>query len=246
MTKSLNSERYLQAFNSIEKHLRKKTQIDRRDSFYQLVEIASNMMPEVRRYKNDLKEYGDLRNAIIHERTDSHVIAEPNIKAVESIEIIKNIIQKPPKVIPLFQCSVLYFDVNDSIGTVLKKMTKEAFSQIPIVSNGKFKALLTNNTISRWLGSNVDEDIFSLQETKIGEVLKFTEDRENYLFIVKNTTLFEVIERFSNFELVTKKLEALLITHSGKQHEKIIGIITVSDLPKLLDKISQQINSKII
>ncbi len=234
-----NSDRYLQAFNSIEKHFRNKTKLDRRASFSQLLEKASETMPEARRYKDDLKEYGDLRNAIIHERTDSHVIAEPNLKAVESIESIKDIIQKPPKVIPSFQCSVLNYSVNDSIGLALKNMTEKDFSQVPVFNNGKYKALLTNNTISRWLGSNVEEDVFSLQETKTKDVLKFTEDRENYLFIVKHATIFEALDHFSSFELRGKKLEALLITHSGKQHEKIIGIITVSDLPKLLEKISQ-------
>lgn len=195
-------------------------------------------MPEVRRYKDDLREYGELRNAIVHDnRGAGYVIAEPNTAAVESIEKLRDLIKKPPVIYPLFKITVLSHDINDSIDNAVREMTEKNFSQIPIISNGKFKALLTTDTISRWLGSNVADDIFSLRETTIGHVLKFSEYPNNFLFVARNTTLFKVLEFFDEFEGRGKRLEALLITDSGNQNDKIIGIITISDLPKLLREI---------
>ncbi len=234
-----NSERFLNAFVTIEKHLRNKCGLNQWTNFSQLVDEASKSMPEVRRYKDDLKEYGELRNAIVHNnRGESYVIAEPNIAAVQSIEKICDLIKKPPVVFPLFIINVLSFDINDSIGNAVKEMTEKIFSQIPIISSGQFKALLTTNTISRWLGSNVDNDIFSLKETTIGQVLGFTEDPDNIRFVSKNTTLFNALESFDDFERRGKRLDALLITDSGNKNEKIIGIITIYDFPKLLREIS--------
>jgi predicted transcriptional regulator len=236
MVNTKNSERYLKAFAAIEKYLRDKCNLDRREPFYRLIDVASKKMPEVRQYRDDLKEYGDLRNAIVHERAGGYVIAEPNLLAVESIEEIKDIIQTPPKVYPLFKTSVLNCEINDPIRYAVKVMADKSISQIPIFSNEKFKALLTNNTISRWIGFNAEDEIFSVQDTKIGEVLKSAEDRENFHFIGRTTTIFEVMEYFKNFELRGKRLEAVLITQSGKQSEKIIGIITVADFPTMLRK----------
>ena len=233
-----NSERFLNAFVTIEKHLKNKCALDQWATFSQLVNDASKTMPEVRRYKDDLREYGELRNAIVHDnRGDGYVIAEPNTAAVESIEKIRDLIKKPPIIFPLFKINVLSHDIDDSIGNAVKEMTAKNFSQIPIVSHGKFKALLTTDTISRWLGSNVDDDIFSLKETTIGHVLKFSENPDNFHFVSKNATLFRVLEFFDDFERRGKRLDALLVTDSANPNDKIVGIITISDLPKLLREI---------
>jgi predicted transcriptional regulator len=234
-----NSERFLNAFVTIEKYLRNKCNLDQGATFSQLLDVASSKsMPEIKRHKDDLKEYGELRNAIVHDnRGDGYVIAEPNTAAVESIEKIRDLIKRPPLVFPLLKSSVLSYDINDSIGSALKEMTGKNFSQVPVLNNGKFKALLTTDTIARWLGSNADDDIFSLKETTIGHVLKFTEDPDNFKFVSRNMTLFKVLDFFDNYEKQGKRLDALLITETGNQNEKILGIITISDLPKILREI---------
>jgi hypothetical protein len=84
-----NSERFLNAFVAIEKYLQNKCGLNQWETFSQLIFVASKSMPEVRRYRYDLREYGELRNAIVHDyRGDGYVIAEPNTIAVESIEKI--------------------------------------------------------------------------------------------------------------------------------------------------------------
>ncbi|MBD2097727.1 CBS domain-containing protein [Trichocoleus sp. FACHB-591] len=233
-----NSDRFLRAFSSIERFLRLKVNSDSYHTFYQLVDKTSTSSAVIKSFKNDLKEYADLRNAIVHERSDEHTIAEPNDRAVEDIEKIASAITNPPRVIPKFQTSVTSLKQKASIGDAVRLMLEHSFSQIPIFDNDVFSELLTANTITRWLGVSVLEDIFSLKETQIEKVLEFTEYRENHKFIGRNTTIFEVLEDFQLFGERGRKLDALLITDSGKQTEKIIGIITVSDLPTILQLIN--------
>jgi len=73
----LNSDRFLYAFNSIQCHLRKLTKSEKGTSFCKLVKEAESNTA-VQQFNDDLKEFADLRNAIVHERTDDHVLAEPN------------------------------------------------------------------------------------------------------------------------------------------------------------------------
>jgi predicted transcriptional regulator len=194
-------------------------------------------MPEVKRFRVDLKEYADLRNAIVHERSDGHVIAEPNDRAVQDIQRIESLILKPPIVIPLFQQKVQCLEESSSIGQAVSLMHKHSFSQIPITKSGSFLALLTANTVARWLGAQVDDDDFSADGTTIAKVLKYTEDPENHAFLSKGSTLFQVLERFDVFERRGKSLEAVLITEKGNKSEALLGILTVFDLPKVLIKI---------
>ncbi len=228
-----NSERFLNAFVAIEDFLRNELNANNYVTFYQLIDKAALSNSAVRSYKDDLKEYADLRNAIVHERSGGNIIAEPNHYVVDRIESIVTVLEKPPKVIPEFQTKVTTIKDSDSIAKALKLILKQSFSQVPVLKGSKFVALLTANTITRWLGANVAEDVFSLSETTVAKALTFAEHEKNYSFIRRNTTMFEALELFRKSEEHGISLDALLITQNGKSTEKIIGIITVSDLPTI-------------
>lgn len=229
----LNSDRFLKAFTAIEGHLRKLTNKSNEVAFYELLRIAGESNPVVKRYKDDLKEYADLRNAIVHERSDGHIIAEPNELAVQDIERISTKIRNPSKLYPLFQTVVISKSINEPISKAVELMHEHSYSQIPAYDAEKFMGLLTTNTITRWLGSCIAEDIFSLKETSIMNVLGFSEDEDNCCFMKREALLIEAVEKFHSYELNGKRLEAILITTNGRPNEKLLGIITIWDLPKI-------------
>jgi hypothetical protein len=173
----LNSDHFLADFNKIERYLRQTTKKGKGAGFYQLVDVAAKTVPAIRRFKDDLKEYADLRNAIVHERTDGHVIAEPNDRAVTHIKHIASIVLHPPKVIPSFQTEVHKLSTSEPIEKAVKVMFEKDFSQIPIYDGSRFIGLLTANTVARWLGASVADEIFSVTETTIQEVLGYFENR---------------------------------------------------------------------
>lgn len=234
----LNSETFLNTFSNLEHWLRRQAvTADRFASFYSLIDTVSASNTAVRRYRDELKEFADLRNAIIHERTDGRVIAEPNERAVADFERISLALMKPAMVIPLFQRSVITREVADPICVAVCDMRNGTFSQLPILSNGKFIALLTSETIVRWLAYEVSNDLVSLLETKIEAVLPHTEDQENVCFVSRRATLHDALAHFENFTLRGKDLDAILITEGGRADQSILGILTVYDLPVLLEEI---------
>ena len=54
-----------------------------------------------------MKEYGDLRNAIVHDRADGKVIAEPNDDVVVQIEKIAALLLEPRRLYRFFRKKVL-------------------------------------------------------------------------------------------------------------------------------------------
>ena len=229
-----NAERYLNSFATIEKLLKKKLGAGNGKSFYQLVDLAAQRDREVRRYALDLKEYADLRNAIVHERSDGHVIAEPNDRAVGRIDQIKDLLIKPPTVIPAFQRPVIAYPINASLGQLVHEMLRESISQVPVYDGEEFKGVLSSNTITRWLGHSVDDDLVSLNDTRLAAVMEYVENRDIHRFVGRYTTVLEAVELFHAYEDMGKSLDAVLITQNGKSTEKILGIMTVSDLPQAL------------
>ena len=226
----MNSDRFLQAFNRIEKHLRREAQEDKFVSFGKLVRVAERRDGVVRRYAVDLHEFADLRNAIVHETTDGHVIAEPNDRTVQHIEAIAAALSEPPLVAPFIRNVVTVADTS-AIGEAVGLLEGRNYSQLPVTKQGKFYALLTSNTVARWLGAA--GDVVELS-TPVAEVLEHAEDDAAHVFIDRNATQFDVLEAFERPLRNGKILNALLITHSGETHEKIVGIVTASDLPTVL------------
>jgi len=233
-----NSEIFLQKFNEIESYMRNELKERKEVGFTALVSKCRNKNRIIKEYEYELKQYADLRNALVHNEK-KYVLAEPHDKVVEEINKIIEKLLNPIKAIPMFQNEVLTFQIEDSVEEIIKIMYENSFSQIPIYNKeNKFEFLLTTNTITRWIGSKAKDEIFDFNENKILELKEFEENSKNYLFINRNFKLYDVIEKFESIK--QEKIEALLITHSGKKDEKLIGIITYFDLSKILKNIKKK------
>jgi hypothetical protein len=230
-----NSDEFLAHYSAIETWLRQQAEANRSLSFYQLVDRAAQRNRAVARYRDDLKEFADLRNAIVHERTDGHIIAEPNERAVADLEQLRARLLNPPAVIPKFQITVRSRAATDSVGDAVTDMRDGSFSQLPVLSNGKVVALLTSETIVRWLASEVMNEYVGPWETKIEQVLPYTEDQDHYCFLSRRATLLDALSQFEEFAARGKDLDAILISQDGKPDQQLLGILTLYDLPAILD-----------
>lgn len=109
-----NAQRFLNAFAMIEKQLKQITGVTRYSRFYQLLNQASRSSGLVRKYEMELQEYADLRNAIVHQRSDEgHIIAIPIDEVVADIEELARKICEPPKVSAHFLKPVKICDPPD-------------------------------------------------------------------------------------------------------------------------------------
>lgn len=117
------------------------------------------------------------------------------------------------------------FQKRDSLDVVLETVREKRYTQFPVYKGDKFEGLLTENGVTFWLADKIDEDLFSIKETKISEILDKDEKNKNYRFISRNKNIYEVQNYFNNHEI-----EALFVTDSGKEQQKILGIITSWDI----------------
>ena len=229
-----NSEKFLESFSHIEHKLRKDMQGDASLRFYDMVRELSRKNRIISEYREDLRQLGDLRNAIVHERADNMVIAEPNDACVDLIQKIEEALYNPPKLLPAFRKDVFQLSVEEPVGKALKLMYEHSFSQLPLHRNNIFCGLLTTDTVSRWLGASFHEDVFSLNDTPISKVIEYTERKDNYCFLRKDENVFSALAKFQEYENSGKILDSILITNTGKPNEKLMGIVTLSDIPKML------------
>jgi CBS domain-containing protein len=186
----------------------------------------------INHYWNDLSVIRELRNLLIHERTKFDLIAEPSNEIVERAQNIYKKLNNPEIAGQLFNSKVICFDVNDSLSKVLKIIHEDNYTQFPVFDGNHLVGLLTENGISRWLAQMVKEDIVSIVDTKIYEVIQLEESSKNYELIKPSATVYDVDDRFSNGYKKNNRTLTLLISLSNNptDENQITGIITFADL----------------
>ncbi|WP_078430244.1 CBS domain-containing protein [Alkalihalobacterium alkalinitrilicum] len=226
-----NADRFLAAFNSIEKGLKDQLNMHRHFSFSRMIDGAKKKHPIVAKYEIDLKKFAELRNVIVHEQTSpDFIIAEPHKEIVALIEKIHKELIEPEKVIPKYKRQVKTFSINDPFSIVLDTIERHAYTQFPIYDHGIFKCLLTNYGITAWLAHHKNQFAFELDKVKLSDVIIYEKHMNNVKFVCKEKSIYDVKELFLHYlDKKITRLEAVLVTENGDPNEPLLGIVTPFD-----------------
>jgi len=231
MDEATNAERFLNAYSSIEKEMKMILDLKDHRPFSELVNKSARVNPLIERYRFDLKEYSELRNAIVHDRAGGIIIAEPNTAVVKEIERIAALLLEPPRVAPLFLKEVLVLEPDQPVARAIRDLSKMTYTQAPVLESGKITGLLTLKMIVQWMGISLANDTFDIEKTTIRELMELVGEHDGYEIVSASKSLFEIPDLFYRWQDKGKKLEAVLITRNGKNDESVKGIITNRDLP---------------
>lgn len=233
------SSRFLDGFNVIEDWMRHALDSKESDEFLSLLRRMGESNAEVRRFAGELKRFARLRNLIAHTHSHEKPLAVPTLVSVERIEAIGKLLMSPPSLLSLAAKPVEQCRPSDPLGCCVKKMHDGVFSQLPIYDSGQYCGLLTAETIARWLATFFFGDGTGIvDEQTVAAVMKHQEDNENVEFMARTATVANALAAFDRFQNRGKRLEAILITNSGRQAETLMGIVTIHDIPKLNSAIS--------
>lgn len=225
-----NAKRFLEAFNNIDYFLKTRYNFNRAMGFSELIRKCVVLNYTIRKYEDDLVDYGRLRNAIIHNNNEDIVIAEPHISVVEKIEHIEKVLTTPPKAIDtVARRDVLTISADKSMREVIKAIANSNYSNLPVykgdvlvgVANGQ-KIL---DSFGKFLISGGKADVF-LSSVKIEDMLSKIENSNYYVVVPVNYTIEECLNEFNK----NHKLLAILFTKNGERNQLPLGIMTGADV----------------
>lgn len=223
-----NATRFLNAFAGIEKQLR---EINRTSNatFKQLVLEGSKKNTVVKNHKENLLEYAELRNAIVHQRGNyNEIIAQPADSAVEEMELVLKKLKVEPTALMFASSPVEYADGSHSLIQVCEMMEKLDTSKFPVYEEGKCLGLVTYKTIA------IHGVLHNHPSITVKEALG--EDKmQGIAFIGKNESLVNIVKLMMRNLQKGEQVYALIVTEHGKPHQKPLGIITLADMPKIIE-----------
>lgn len=229
------TSKYLSCFKELEAALKRiASPVSDSVSFREILKKAKEKNPIIQ-YKEDIIwDLYALRNVFVHSDRDKY-IANVNEIALQNIEDILQLIKNPPKVGNIFKREVYTISTNNITEIVLKEMQKNLYTHIPVYENDTFIGVLTETTILDWLVENIQEGRAQFYKQLIGKINRKYLNSSNNLhkFVSSKISIFDVLKIFEETIEQKKRLGAIFITKNGRKNEKIIGIITAWDLPKI-------------
>lgn len=225
-----NAERFIIAYNSIDYSLRSIYGFKRSISYADLVRKSVSLNSVVRKYEEELIDYGRLRNSIVHRTNPNFVIAEPHDEVVEEFEKIAKLIATPPTAFnKICHKEVIVCENTVSLKDTLKIMARTGYHNIPVYEGNTLQGVAIGPKIMQRLGENLIQGVDAteyLSNTNVSDVLAKGEENPYFLVADKNMT----IEKALNHFYINRKLSSIIITEKGTYNEKPIGIITTADI----------------
>ncbi|MBO5022343.1 MAG: hypothetical protein J6C53_02565 [Clostridia bacterium] len=225
-TQKTNSKRFLDAYNSIDYALKTRYGLNRAMGFSDLIRksVVNNYV--VRKYEDDLIDFGRLRNAIVHNSNENFVIAEPHDEVVAQIEHIEKLLTTPPKVLDTVgQRDVLTSQAGKSMREIITLMSSSNYSNIPIYRGQDLLGIANGqkiiNSFGQYLLAGGKADVF-LDHVQIEDMLSSLANSIYYVVKRADCTIEEALNEFNN----NHKLLAILFTKNGTSNELPVGIMT--------------------
>ena len=236
--KASNAERFLTAYNNIDYGLRSIYGFKRSMSFSDVVRRSVVLNSVVRKYEDDLIDFGRLRNAIVHQGNHKFIIAEPHDDIVETIERLANLITEPPLAIDTVgNRDVLTIPHDMKLANAMELIYRTGYSNLPTYEGEKLIGILNGRKLINVLGEKVGSGINMeeyIKETSISEVLPSMGEDYYYMLADPKLTIDSAMNHFES----NRKLLIILITKDGKDSGKPLKIISsadIIDMKKILD-----------
>lgn len=217
---------FIALYNQLADHLISLTGSNEFERFYRLIDMAAEKNAAVKLHAQQLKKYGDFRNVIEH---NNEFFDEPSEGTLARFQALAKNILSPEPLLPTFQKDVHCFTPNEPLGSALRYMHTNDYSQI-VVHTGTKLAILTLEGVARWLAQSSENDSVLLKKCVIEDVLA-SEHEGGFGVMARSHSVYDAKNAFAR-PLGTGKtrLHAILITQNGKVEEKPLGIITPWDI----------------
>lgn len=236
--KKSNAERFITAYNNIDYGLRTIYNFKRSMSFSDVVRRSVVLNSVVRKYEEDLIDFGRLRNAIIHQGNSKYIIAEPHDDIVEKIEKLAMLITEPPIALDrVGNTEVITINHDLKVGKAIELIYRTGYSNLPTYDGDKLIGVINGrkliNVLGDVIGSGTNLQEF-VENVTVGEVINKMGDDYYYMLADEKLTIDTAMNYFEN----NRKLLIILITKGGKDTGKPLKIISSSDIidmKKILD-----------
>ena len=226
--KNAGAKRFVAAYNRIDQGLRDIYSIKRTLNFSDMVRKVANVNMVVKKFEEDLIDFGRLRNAIVH-RSGEQIIAEPNLDVVEKLEKIARLITTPPRVIDCLKPRKIYaVQGTATLREVIENMYKLGYSIVPVYISGTLVGIINRRMIIEGIGRFIADgkDIDDSLKLPVSDCLDIFNETTHYEVAPASITIENLLYMFQQ----NRKLSTVILTENGNYSEAVRAVVVSADL----------------
>lgn len=235
-----NSIRFLEIYDKLDEFMRANLSANlpknQDDAHSQLIRKLAKTNSVIGEYEYDLLSFARLRNSIVHNpnKKSYDPIAEPHDKVLGQYEEIYYEVTQPDWALDIGtkKEDMLIAYLNDNLLDTMRAMNNRGISSVPVLDDGRFVGVFSENTVFRKLASQDDSLVNHAMSLRDIEEYIYLENHsvDKYIFLARATSAYEAEDAFEHAIQGDKRLMAIFITEHGKPSEYILGMLTAWDV----------------
>lgn len=225
------STQFIAIYNTFDRWMRGTLKEGNERSFSAILKEMAKSYSAIDRNYKFLQDMADVRNLVVHTSSSNGVgLAVPTQAVVDEFSTIVTMITNPPTLLSYSTKNVKVRSVQDSLSSALREMGAHDYSQLLVQDTSGSLRLITREGIATWLERSIEDDLVSIRETTIEEIIR-CEDESAYRFMSRGTDIWEGIQAFSDPK---RRIQALILTQHGRASEQPLGLITTYDIARIV------------
>ncbi len=227
-----SSEEFLDLYRQMEDLLERRYQGEKRRYSSVVFEFCRDDESEPVRDK--LQVCRELRNLLTHTpNLQGQPVAQPSGPMLEAMRQVLEFVKRPPLAIEFATKgeTIMTGSPREKVLPLMAKMEKRGFSHVPVLEQGRFCGVFSIGTVFRYLLQSGGKGI-SPEDTvrDLGRVIALGDHLENYRFVCESATYSQVRAIFERVSGKNGRISVVFITQSGKEDEKLLGMVTPWDV----------------
>lgn len=223
-----NAKRFIESYNILDKSLRDIYNLKPSLTFSDVVRKVASVNSVIKKYEDDIVDYGRLRNAIVHRSISGEVIAEPHDDVVLKLEAITRLITTPPRAMDsVVNRKVFVVQAEERLKNVLVEMFKSGYSNVPVYKEKTLVGVINRKMIVEALGEAIYDKILldEFINKPVIDALNILNISNHYEVAPSSITVDNLLYLFQQ----NRKLSTVIITKSGNYNELPLGIVVTAD-----------------
>lgn len=224
------STQFIAVYNRLDGWMRSTLKQGKEASFSSILKEMATGNSAIDKHLKFLQDMGDVRNLVVHTRMGNGVgLAVPTHAVVDEFSRIAGLVMDPPSLFSNAAKTLKVHRFDDPLTLALNEMKEHDFSQLVVQGQNGAHRLITREGIAKWLEESIEDDVVSIAETTIVQVLH-CEDTNAYCFLPRDSTVYEGLQVFADPK---KRIQALILTQNGRESEKPLGLVTAHDIARI-------------
>jgi len=226
------AEDFLDLYKQLEEELEDKYTNARRRFSSVIYEFIKSSESEPVRDK--LEVCREIRNLLSHNaKLGGEPIVSPSEPVVQALKEVIDFVRKPPLAIEYATKaeSIIKATLDQKVLKVMRVMEKNGISHVPVLENGHFTGVFSIETVFQYIlnaGKAISENT---TVRDLSQHIPVHMHRDNYYaFIPENASFIQAKDHFKKKFGRNERTAVVFITKTGKQDEKLLGMITPFDV----------------